>query len=220
MCANCQDLFEPIVPPQCAKCSVKTKYNVPRCASCHSKIFFFENNHATFEYEELIRDMLHKVKFQNSIETAHCLGKLWASKLQMQAESDAIVVPLPLHRNKLKTRGFNQANILAMHVAKKLALALEDVLERCVDTPPQSGLHPRQRVENVTDAFAIKQGVEVRGKHFIIVDDIYTTGASVNECARILKESGAASIHCATLVVVRKKDDDDTEEEHGQELSQ
>ena len=205
LCSICQGLFEPIQPPVCKFCGCPTAQDVERCVSCHGKTFHFTCNRATFVYDELMRDLLHALKFRQNKQIAHSLGKLWAKNIA-ELPADSIIVPLPLHRAKKRERGFNQAEVMASHIAAHCSVQMEDTLIRTIDTPPQSGLHPRQRAENVAGAFAIKKGANPRGKSYLIIDDIYTTGASLNECAKVLKEAGAARVECLTLCVVEKKE--------------
>jgi len=137
---------------------------------------------------------------------AQGLGRLWATFAAENIPPGAIIVPLPMHPKKCRARGFDQAVELARALAAHTGTKPAQILERIQNTPPQSGLHPRQRAENVRDAFRIKPGVDVKGQNYILVDDIYTTGASLNECARILKASGAAEISAMTLAIAIKKD--------------
>jgi len=119
------------------------------------------------------------------------------------------LVPLPMHPKKQRERGFNQAEVLAKAVGERLGIPVVNALERVLDTPPQSGLHLRQRVENIQGAFGVAKSENPQDKHYIVVDDIYTTGASLNECARVLKEAGASSVCGLTLSVVKKKKEKD-----------
>jgi len=151
-----------------------------------------------------MRDLLHDLKFRRKKQIAQSMGKLWAT--HMKDMPSGILVPLPLHHKKQRERGFNQAEILAQQLSARLNIPMENALVRVVDTPPQSGLHPRMRVENVADAFGIAPGAHVQGKSYIIIDDIYTTGASLNECAKVLTAAGAASVSCMTLSIVEKKE--------------
>jgi len=205
LCRLCQSLFETISSPICKCCGIPTEKEVERCVSCFGKGFSFAQNRATFLYDELMRDLLHELKFRQNKQIAHSLGKLWAMHIQLST-SDVILVPLPMHKKKQQERGFNQAEILTQYLSQQLGIPMENVLLRTVDTPPQSGLHPRQRVENVAGAFEVAKHTTTEGKNYIIVDDIYTTGASLNECASVLKEAGAASVSCMTLSIVEKSE--------------
>jgi len=195
-----------------------TEVDVERCVSCFGKAFSFDRNYATFVYEDLIRDLLLDLKFNQKKQIAYSLGMLWAEHVQRDCivqgqnslsvqpcSSNIYLVPLPMHPKKQRERGFNQAEVLAKAVGERLGIPIVNALERVLDTPPQSGLHPRQRVENIRGAFAVVKNESPQGKHYIVVDDIYTTGASLNECARVLKEAGASSICGLTLSVVKKK---------------
>jgi len=212
LCHHCQGLFEPIPPPNCKCCGIPTENEVERCVSCFGKTFYFTHNYAAFVYDELMRDILHELKFRQKKQIANSLGKLWASHIGNTPLTDAsqpyFLVPLPMHPKKKKERGFNQAEILTKHLSVHLNIPIENALIRSLDTPPQSGLHPRQRIENVAGAFEIAKGIITCEKNYIIIDDIYTTGASLNECAKVLKEAGAADVFCMTLSVVEKKRDD------------
>jgi len=233
LCAYCQNLFQPMEGPGCKICSVPLKSqanddsecisaivglpyapsydakDITICSSCSTKTFYFTQNRAAFVYEDLIRDLIHEIKFRRRKHVAQGLGRLWATFVAENIPAGANIVPLPMHPKKRRARGFDQAVELAtaLAAAKNIKPAL--ILERTRITPPQSGLHPRQRAENVHGAFRIKPGVNVKGQNYILVDDIYTTGASLNECARILKASGAAEVSAMTLAIAVKKDKED-----------
>ena len=179
------------------------------CSSCSTKTFHFTQNRAAFAYEDLVRDLIHEIKFRRRKHVAQGLGRLWANMAAKSIPDDTTLVPLPMHPKKRRARGFDQAEVLAVALATATGTQPALILERTQNTPPQSGLHPRQRAENVRGAFRIKPGVDVKGKNYILVDDIYTTGASLNECARILKASGAAEVSAMTLAIAIKKDNPD-----------
>jgi len=204
ICLHCQALFQPIAGTICKTCGTPTRQEVERCVSCYGKAFHFTHNHATFVYDDIVRDLLLDLKFNQKKQIAESLGKVWAQYVTELPEN-TILVPLPLHRQKQKERSFNQAEILALHISQALNIPMQNALVRIVDTPPQSGLHPRQRVENIAGAFARAPGISATGKNYIIIDDIYTTGASLNECAKVLMEAGAATVSCMTLSVVQRK---------------
>ena len=211
LCSMCQSLFEPITFPICKNCGVPTEKEVDRCVSCFGKNFYFTTNRSTFVYHEIMRDLLLELKFNQDKQIAHSLGKLWAthvSALLQEVPSSTYLVPLPLHSKKQRERGFNQAEILTHHLSALLNIPTEQVLQRIVDTPPQSGLHPRQRMENVSGAFTVAKNISTQGKSYIIIDDIYTTGASLNECAKVLLDAGAANVNCMTLSIVQKSTGD------------
>ena len=215
LCTRCQELFEPVTAPMCNKCGMPTENPVEKCSSCYSKTLHFNQNRAAFTYNELMRDMMHELKFRNKKYIAQGLGRLWAHLLQEICYTSTITdianyifVPLPMHKKKQKERGFNQAEILTTELSKALKIPAESTLERILDTPPQSGLHPQLRAENVEGVFTISPNFNPAGKSYILIDDIYTTGASLNECARTLKNAGAYNILCMTLAITVKTTND------------
>ncbi|MCL2576912.1 MAG: ComF family protein [Defluviitaleaceae bacterium] len=205
ICEPCENLFEPIITPFCEKCGAPTQVESKHCASCFGKNFIFEQNRAAFTYDELIRDLLHQMKFHNKKRVAQGLGLFWAMQFsQKDLQEDFTLVPMPMHQKKQRERGFNQAEILTAALSKKLGYPMENILIRTHDTPPQAGLHPSQRAENVKDVFAIRKNEIVEGKKIILTDDIFTTGSSLNECAKTLKNAGASKILCMTLAIAVK----------------
>ncbi len=111
------------------------------------------------------------------------------------------LVPVPLHKNRRRERGFNQAELLAQGLSRRTGVPCREVLERVRDTEPQSRLHPRDRAGNLRKAFALRPGEDVRGQRLMLIDDVFTTGATMNECARVLRRAGAAEVVFYTLAV-------------------
>ena len=176
------------------------------CASCRSRTFHFTHNRALFAYEDLVRDLIRDIKFRQRKHIAEGLGRLWGELAAKQIPAGTMLVPLPMHKKKRRKRGFDQAEILAKALSAATGAIYTPILERTQNTPPQSGLHPRQRAENVRGAFRIKPDHNANGQNYILIDDIYTTGASLNECARVLKAGGAAEVSAMTLAIAIKKE--------------
>ena len=201
LCSVCEILFEAIDENTCNICGKPTQYDV--CESCRGKIFFFDKNTAVYLYDDLIRDLLHSMKFRNKRHIAIGLGRLMAKQIQ-QMPQDAVLVPVPMHKKKQSERGFNQSSIMALGISERFNIPVEDILIRTRDTPPQHGLHPAMRIENVYDAFDIRKHHSALDKYIILIDDIFTSGSSLNECARVLKANGAARVDSMTLSIVFK----------------
>ena len=208
LCTYCEALFQPMEGPGCTVCSVPVKPGTRVCSSCGSRTFSFIHNRSAFIYEDLVRDLMHEVKFRRRKHVAQGLGRLWAGIIADSIPSNAVLVPLPMHPKKRRERGFDQAEIMATAIADATGVKLVKALVRIQDTPPQSGLHPQQRAENVRGAFRVPPGLDITGQNFILIDDIYTTGASLNECARTLKSGGAAEVYAMTLAITIKKGSD------------
>jgi len=163
---------------------------------------------APFAYEGILRDIIRDIKFRQRKNHARALGRLWAKHMpapNQTQQAPTFLVPMPLHRNKLRARGFNQAELLAQELARGWNIPMENTLIRVIDTPPQAGLHPARRVENVAGAFQIAPGCTVANKSYVLIDDIYTTGASINECMRTLQNHGANNVTALTLTFTKKK---------------
>lgn len=203
ICHQCINLFEPITGPICKTCGAPVETEIEKCASCYGKNLHFTSNRACFIYDEVIRDLMHNLKFRNKRYIAEGLGKIWANHVAcyMSTITDAVLVPLPMHPDKQVERGFNQAEILSNALSKVSSIPTDNILERTEDTPPQSGLHPALRAENVQDAFVIRPNFHPERKNYILIDDIYTTGSSLNECAKTLKNSGINNVLCMTLCI-------------------
>ena len=155
-----------------------------------------------------MRNLMHEIKFRRRRHVAQGLGRLWAELVCDDVPAEALLVPLPMYPKKRRERGFDQAEIMAQSIADATGKAVSNILERVKDTPPQSGLHPKLRVDNVKNAFRVKPGHDITGKSVILIDDIYTTGASLSECARVLKSHGVAEVCAMTLAIAIKKSDD------------
>lgn len=172
-------------------------------------------------YDGRMRDAIHALKYDGLRQAAQRLGRMLATaiaQLADEAPAEMLVVPVPLHRSKSALRGFNQARALARaalaglrrsHPAWRLTLA-PDTLMRLRATESQAGLTPRQRRINVRGAFSVAAPAAVDGKHILLIDDIFTTGATARACARALKRAGAASVWVATLARARRKEPAET----------
>jgi ComF family protein len=203
MCIACRTLL-PINAPQRFICADCRKLFEPLPLSCSEETFYFTRNYPMFAYDEILRELLLDVKFNAKKRAAQGLGLLWAECLKDRLPenvSDFELVPMPMHKKKQRERGFNQAEIMAVPLAEVLGIPVSKVLIRTKNTLPQSQVHHSRRAENVKNVFALAPEITVKGKNYILADDIFTTGASLNECAKALKNAGAAKVLCITLAV-------------------
>jgi len=159
-------------------------------------------------YDGPLRDLIHLLKFEQVRSAAPVLGRLLAdaiAALELSLPAGTIaVVPVPLHVHKKSQRGFNQAELIVREALKRLSRL--DRFELCTstlirirDTGSQIGLTRHQRRQNLRGAFAVKEGTAISGRDVLLVDDVYTTGATASECARILRRAGAARVWVATV---------------------
>ncbi|MGA8271583.1 MAG: ComF family protein [Candidatus Sulfotelmatobacter sp.] len=159
-------------------------------------------------YEGGLRELIHLLKYSGVRPAANVLGRMLAdaiAELALESQADvSLVVPVPLYRTRLREREFNHAELIA-RIAIKLSresahLQLcPSVLERKRETQSQTGLTRHQRRENVRGAFGVSPPEAVKGRTVLLVDDVYTTGATVSECARVLRRAGATKVWVATV---------------------
>jgi ComF family protein len=159
---------------------------------------------AVLRYNDDVAKLVHSFKYAGKTYCHSTFAGLKARSLPAEdLAAPEIIIPVPLHRQRLQERGFNQAAILA-------ALFFPDAKQRiCVDalsrtrrTPPQTGLRGKDRRKNLKNAFAVDRSSQVKGKAVLLVDDVFTTGTTLNECAKILKKYGAADVQALTLARV------------------
>jgi len=179
-----------------------------RCGLCRRIEPAFARAIAYGSYESGLRELIHLLKYGGVRPAANVLGRMLAeaiAALEPEFPSDSMaVIPVPLHRTKLRQRGFNQAELIA-RAAMKIRQPGDrlrwcaGVLERKRETASQIGLTTHQRRENLRGAFAVAQPELVKGREVLVVDDVYTTGATVSECARVLRRAGVRKVWVATV---------------------
>jgi len=192
LCPDCEtDLPNP-PGAACPQCGEQTTHG-ERCGACLKDVPHFDRTVAAFRYDFPVDRIIHALKYGHQLAVAHWLGQRIAERAPGGAQ---VVIPLPLHPERLRERGFNQSMEIARAVGDRLHLPVDrDSLFRCRATPPQADLPLRERHRNVRGAFECS--TDMAGRHILLIDDVMTTGATVNECARILKLHGAAEVSVA-----------------------
>ena len=197
--------------PQCVICgdrlaSAQLLVGDGRCHSCRDFEPEFARAMSFGEYEGGLRGLIHLLKYEAVLPVASVLGGMLAETIEELlpacGESVPLVAPVPLHKNKRSDRGFNQAELIARAVVRQLPQRLElatGILVRQRATISQVGLTREQRRENMRDAFRVHDRRRVRGCTVIVVDDVMTTGTTLSECARVLKQAGAERVLAATV---------------------
>jgi len=202
----------PISGRLCIVCGerVFTPHGESICGECRMEAPPFVRAVAYGSYDGGLRELIHLLKYGRVRPAAGVLGRMLAEVIQgfgSEFES-AVVVPVPLHRSKLRQRGFNQAEEIARAAVKSLkrdGLTLASgVLERKRATESQTGLSDHQRQENVRGAFVVAAPELIKDRDVLLVDDVFTTGATISECARLLRRRGADRVFVATVARVLK----------------
>lgn len=158
-------------------------------------------------YDGTLRELLHLLKYESVKPAARFLAGLLASETRQLGLKEATVVPVPLHRQRSRERGFNQAEMIAAVAVRKLGRGFElqsSVLARRRPTVSQTGLTRHQRRANLRGAFEVKHTERIADRDVLLVDDVMTTGTTASECARVLLRAGARQVFVATVARVQK----------------
>ena len=202
LCSSCWAGMRFFAPPWCAVCGLPFPHPMGEeavCADCARQKPSWDRARAVMRYDKHSRHLVLALKHGDRTHVARALGR-WMGRAGAELlQSADMIVPVPLHWTRLFTRRYNQAGLLAHAVrAAGGPPVMADWLVRR-RTPSQGRLGPVARVRNVRGAFAVRRGCDVKGKRIVLVDDVLTTGATVEECARVLRRGGAASIGVLTL---------------------
>jgi ComF family protein len=204
ICAACWSRIPAFTPPLCERCgdplpSWRTiSLATALCPRCRRRSSPVTRCRAIGPYDGALRSIVHALKYQGCRSLAAGLGERMCRGGADALEGCDVAVPVPLHRRRQRARGFNQAAELARHLGLPVLMALR----RRRATPTQTGLPAARRHANVRDAFAMRRGCDVRGLRIVIVDDVSTTGATVEACARVLRAAGAADVSVLTAARV------------------
>jgi ComF family protein len=204
-CRSCFLGFNKIHSPLCPICGrpfiSQTGKDHP-CEDCLRGRPFYDTIAAPYLYEGSLMTAIHIFKYGRKSSLADSLGPLLAhfAETWVHPSDSFLAIPVPLHQKRLQERGFNQSLLLARHVACRLRSKLDFLsLRRIRYTSPQTGLGKDERRKNVKGAFLLKEPETVKGKTVLLVDDVATTGNTLNECARVLKKAGCKKVFCLTL---------------------
>jgi ComF family protein len=209
MCGTCHIAFgsKEIRSPLCVKCGdpfISKEGTDHACGKCLTVKLPFNFARSGFIYDGAVAESIHRFKYSGKIILANPLGALMASHAEALKLKPDVVVPVPLHGKRLKARGFNQSLMLARAVAKRLGVKTDWAgLKRTKPTLPQIGLKHNERAENVAGAFEVITPSLFKSKKVLLIDDVFTTGATITECAKTLKKSGA-EVSILTLARVVK----------------
>jgi ComF family protein len=219
VCNDCLSAFRPLQGSYCAVCGEvlhfldreldrKIDRGETRCELCQRADPPFERAVAYGSYDGELRDLIHLLKFQRVHPSASVLGRILAKTIAHLEPAMPVgtiaVVPVPLHKRKQAQRGFNQAEVIAQAALKKLSRPKRfelctGILLRRRETGSQIGLTRHQRRENMRGAFAVDDPKRILKCDILLVDDVYTTGTTASECARVLLRAGAARVWVATV---------------------
>lgn len=189
-CRFCGGVFEDVILKEGA------------CTECDARDYFYDSKISVLSYRGVARSLILKLKYEKGGYLVGDLGEIISEVFDSEGVSEEIVlVPVPLHPRKERERGYNQSRLLADWLAKKSPkMRVSETICRTKDTVSQTKLPQDKRIKNMKNAFAIRPKTHLDPQpRYILVDDVYTTGATLNECARVLKAAGVNKVDALTL---------------------
>lgn len=203
LCVECFSLLNFIKTPYCTCCgrSFSSGDDNHLCGDCLKSSWNFDKARSIFVYEEIIAGLIHGLKYSGNMTGLATFQHLSRhSPVLDDLTIPDFIVPVPLHIKRLRERGFNQALLLARKIFPGEKEKIKyDLLLRQMDTPTQTGLSGKERRRNLKNAFVVKKTSEIIGKNILIIDDVFTTGATVNACAKVLKTVGCKKVEVMTI---------------------
>lgn len=209
LCEPCFKDIEFIEGDFCAKCgkpfeSAGTVREVgePLCYDCGHTKRYFEVARSAGKYEGVLKECIHKFKYGGVAGMKNIMGRMLFRTIEKELSDFDVVVPVPLHRKKLRERGFNQSELVARFLARRTGkMMLRNVFRKVNQTPSQMGLEREARLKNLKGSFAVakKRGNNLDGRIVLLVDDVFTTGSTASECSKVLLENGARAVKVATI---------------------
>jgi len=205
LCSDCSADLNPITNPLCTVCGVP--FSSPKgenhlCENCIRKKPYYELARAPYLYSGKLKNAIQRFKYNSETHLNTSLGGLLLNFVQkiFHKLNEYIIIPVPLHKRKLRERGYNQSLLLAKSLSRNLDVRLDYLsFTRKRYTLNQAGLRRKERKTNVKNAFSVMDIKAVEDRKILLIDDVFTTGYTLNECARTLKKSGAAEVICITL---------------------
>lgn len=204
LCDNCMEHFHWAGLKTCDKCGkiLEDNYRHRLCHDCRNFEHDFDRGFTCVQYGLLERGVLMDYKYKGKPYIGRKLGEILYDRMEVEDVQYDLVVPVPMHRKRQNQRGYNQAAVMASVLAKRKGVMFApDLLERTAETRAMKGLGSFDRRENLKNVFAVsaKNHYTIAGKHILLVDDIYTTGSTLDACSRVLRQAGAAKIYAVTF---------------------
>jgi len=213
ICANCSGTYMAVESPICSTCGAVFESREGEnhdCGECLNAPKRFKIARSAGVYDKVLMAAIHCLKYKEKIQLARPLGVLlfMAFRRYWNKENVNLIVPVPLHKRKFRSRGFNTSFLFvrewafitkALNGSLPVVPVAEDILVRKRWTEPQTGLGRKERLQNIKNAFGVRDSFKIKGGKILLVDDVYTTGATANECAKVLMRAGAARVDVLTL---------------------
>jgi ComF family protein len=204
LCETCNGNALRIESPFCRKCSEPFSGTISShftCANCADRTLHFETAVSAFRSRGVVRRVIHQFKYGGEVYLRHLVSRWLDAAFEderMAVRQFDLLVPVPLHPARKRERGFNQAEALAKLIARKRGIPCQPLLKRVRYTTTQTAFDRTERMNNLRNAFRLRKNADVRGLRVLLIDDVLTTGATLSECAHVLRKAGALSVCAAT----------------------
>ncbi len=206
VCANCLAKLDFISNPKCECCGLPFEFKLKNakqkllCPNCIKKPYKFDKAISSVKYNEFSKKIILPLKHGDKTQYAKFIANIMTMSGRDIATDSDFIIPVPIHLTRMLKRKYNQASLIANHLSKVYKKpVLYSTLIRSKSTPSQGHLSERERKQNVSGVFSVKHSERIKGKNILLIDDVFTTGATVNECAKILKKAGANKIFVLTF---------------------
>lgn len=202
LCYNCYTELPFIPEHHCIKCSTSLRMieDGPTCEQCTNSHYYFDRAISVVKYEKDVKKLIYRFKYSDHTYLATTIGAMMTYKLKHEGIKVDLIIPVPLYKGKERERGFNQATLLCKYIAKETNISLNiDTMTRVKNTKVMHNLTKRERLKNVENAFKIVNKEVVVNKDILLIDDIFTTGSTVNACSKELINCGAKSVTVLTF---------------------
>jgi competence protein ComFC len=205
LCEQCKATSPRIRAPFCRCCSRPFEGLISGdfcCPNCEDSTPAFDCVVSNYQARGVLRELIHRFKYGRQFYLRGVLAEFLVEAIQdarIQEYPINCLVPVPLHPVRLRERGFNQAEALAEALSKRTRLPVLRCVERRRHTNTQTRFDRAERMQNLRNAFALRESSDVRGKHLVLLDDVLTTGSTLHECALVLRAAGAESVRAITV---------------------
>lgn len=204
ICPECVHKLEPVKQPTCRKCGKEVfSEQEEYCMDCKRHSRSFESGVALFRYNEAARRSMAAIKYKNKREYLDFYASAMAYRYQKTVKhwGASVLVPVPVHPSRRRKRGFNQAEELAQRLSRHWGIPVESrLLQRSRKTAPQRDLNPQERLRNLQEAFRVDRSRKIP-ECVILVDDIYTTGSTMEACSRVLMAAGVRKVYFVVICI-------------------
>jgi ComF family protein len=205
VCPKCWTQVRFIHPPFCERCGLPFEGDITtafECTNCREMELYFSSARSAVVAKTIVLEIIHRFKYQRELWFEPFLSDLLLREAlpALHGQKWDFIAPVPLHSVKEREREFNQAELIAKHLSVGTKIPLNNqLLRRVSHTMTQTRLTRQQRAENMRGAFVIRNGVKLNGEKIIVVDDVFTTGATTSSCAKVLREAGAGEVCVWTI---------------------